>query len=153
MKTTEIRLFFTKLQTSITPCKIRNSKKNPFNSYSALDGLFNETAHNSPMNISIGQNCLNKKKPFEYIVPPSGGVGTTSAQQIVLIKLLPILVVFVLNRCVSELRLEEIITKKWPFKYDSTSVVLFAYPGGLLSAGFCDSSIFIAFEGSLKQLL
>ena len=23
------------------------------------------------MNISIGQNCLNKKNPFEYIVPPS----------------------------------------------------------------------------------
>ena len=23
------------------------------------------------MNISIGQNWLNKKKPFEYIVPPS----------------------------------------------------------------------------------
>ena len=24
----------------------------------------------STMNISIGQNCLNKKNPFEYIVPP-----------------------------------------------------------------------------------
>ena len=30
------------------------------------------------MNISIGQNCLNKKNPFEYIVlPPSRGVGKT----------------------------------------------------------------------------
>ena len=29
------------------------------------------------MNISIGQNCLNKKNPFEYIVPlPTSGVGT-----------------------------------------------------------------------------
>ena len=28
------------------------------------------------MNISIVQNCLNKKNPFEYIVPPSIGVRT-----------------------------------------------------------------------------
>ena len=25
------------------------------------------------MNVSIGQNWLNKKNPFEYIVPPSRG--------------------------------------------------------------------------------
>ena len=30
------------------------------------------------MNISIGENCLNKRNPIEYIVaPPSRGVGTT----------------------------------------------------------------------------
>ena len=29
------------------------------------------------MDISIGQNWLNKKNPFEYIVPPpTSGVGT-----------------------------------------------------------------------------
>ena len=34
-------------------------------------------SHFSTMNISVGQNCLNKTKPFEYIVPPPiRGVGT-----------------------------------------------------------------------------
>ena len=32
--------------------------------------FFNDNTHNSTINISIGENCLNKKHPFEYIVPP-----------------------------------------------------------------------------------
>ena len=45
-------------------------------SNSKLGELFNDL-HFSMMNISIGQNCLNKKNPLKYIVPPlTSGVGT-----------------------------------------------------------------------------
>ena len=38
------------------------------------------------MNISIGQIWLNKKNPFEYIVPPpTSGVGTISCVKFILI--------------------------------------------------------------------
>ena len=33
--------------------------------------------------ISIGQNCLNKKNPFEYMVPPlTSGVGTINVTKL-----------------------------------------------------------------------
>ena len=45
---------------------------------STLGELFDDTTH-----ISIGQNCLHKKNPFEYIVPPpTSGVGTIINQKL-----------------------------------------------------------------------
>ena len=39
------------------------------------------------MNISIGQNCLNKKKPVWYVVPyPSRGVGTINNHRLGMVK-------------------------------------------------------------------
>ena len=46
-----------------------------------LDELSNDTSLNSTTNISIGENWLNKKNPFEYIVPPpSRGVEEQQGQ-------------------------------------------------------------------------
>ena len=63
-----------------------------------MDGLFNDTTHISMMNISIGKNWLNKKNPFEYIVPsPTSAVGTNIGIQkfvfwrieLILVKVVP----------------------------------------------------------------
>ena len=70
IKATEICLLFAKIQTSITPCNIQNSKKKLFILIFYAEGAFQwYYSQICMMNISIGQKWLNKKNPFEYIIP------------------------------------------------------------------------------------